>query len=63
MACSHDGFHTIQTSYDARVGLLHFYWICERCGAHLSEARREQYRPAFDPRGNEAALVHRILPG
>jgi hypothetical protein len=53
MACSHDGFHTIRTSYDIRGGLLHFHWICEGCGARLSEARRERYRPSFDPRGHE----------
>jgi hypothetical protein len=63
MACSHDGFHTIQTSYDSRRGLLVFHWICEQCGAQLSEARRERYRPSFDRRGNESALVHRTVPG
>jgi hypothetical protein len=53
MACSHDGFHAIRTAYDRRRELLVFHWTCERCGARLREARRERYRPSFDPRGNE----------
>jgi hypothetical protein len=53
MACRHTGFHDICTAYDRRSGVLVFHWTCERCGARLTEARREQYRPAFDPSGNE----------
>jgi hypothetical protein len=63
MACTHDGFHTIRTVYDRGHGVLVFHWTCERCGARLSEARRERYRPSFDPRGNEAFLVHRAVSG
>jgi hypothetical protein len=62
MICSHKGFHTICTSYDDRSGLLIFHWNCEHCGARLSEVRREQYRPSFDPRGHEAFL-DRTVPG
>jgi hypothetical protein len=57
MACSHDGFHEIRASYDRRRGVLVYHWICERCGARLKEARREQYRPEFDPLGNERFLA------
>ena len=53
MACTHDGFHEIHTSYDHRRGLLVFFWSCERCGARLRELHREEYRPRFDPRGYE----------
>jgi hypothetical protein len=53
MGCTHDGFHEIHTSYDPRRGLLLFFWSCERCGARLRELHREEYRPRFDPRGNE----------
>jgi hypothetical protein len=63
MACAHDGYHGIRTAYDRRRGLLFFHWTCERCGARLSEARREQYRPSFDPRGNETFGGHRTLSG
>jgi C4-type Zn-finger protein len=63
MFCNHNGFHTIRTSYDHRGGLLIFHWTCERCGARLTEARRERYRPSFDPRGNEAFLTHRAASG
>ena len=61
--CAHDGFHSIGTSYDRRSGVLVFHWTCERCGARLSEARRERYRPSFDPRGNEPFAGHRTVPG
>jgi hypothetical protein len=47
MACSHDGFHGICTSYDRKRGVLVYFWTCERCGARLHEARREEYRPSF----------------
>jgi hypothetical protein len=53
MRCAHGGFHAISTAYDRRSGVLVYHWTCERCGARLSEAGREPYRPAFDPRGNE----------
>jgi hypothetical protein len=56
MRCSHDGFHSIRTSYDQRRGLLVYLWTCERCGSELREAHREPYRPRFDPRGNERFL-------
>jgi uncharacterized protein with PIN domain len=60
MACTHDGFHGIHTAYDHRRGLLRFFWRCELCGARLRELHREEYRPRFDPRGNEryATSVH-----
>jgi hypothetical protein len=53
MACTHEGFHGINSRYDQRRGLLVFFWSCERCGARLRELHREEYRPRFDPRGNE----------
>jgi hypothetical protein len=56
MRCAHDGFHGISTSYDRDRGVLVYHWTCESCGARLSEAAREQYRPTFDPRGNEPFL-------
>jgi hypothetical protein len=57
MACSHEDFHEIRTAYDRRRGLMVYYWTCERCGARLEEARREPYRPAYDPRGNDRFLA------
>ena len=53
MACHHDGFHGIRTRYDRRRGVLVYFWTCERCGVRLSEALRQDYRPAYDPHGNE----------
>jgi hypothetical protein len=53
MVCAHDGFHGIRSSYDQRHGVLVFFWSCERCGARLRELHREEYRPRFDPRGND----------
>jgi hypothetical protein len=57
MACSHDGFHGIGTAYDRRQGVLTYFWTCDLCGTRLREARREEYRPSFDPRGNERHLL------
>jgi hypothetical protein len=57
MACSHDGFHGINTFYDRRRGVLVYYWTCEDCGKRLGEARREEYRPQFDPHGNQRFLA------
>jgi hypothetical protein len=58
-ACGHDGFHAIRTEYDRRNGVLVYFWACERCGARLGEARRERYRPAYDPEGNERFVTPR----
>ena len=57
MACDHDQFHSIQTAYDRASGILVYFWTCERCGERLREARREEYRPTFDPEGNQAFLT------
>jgi hypothetical protein len=53
LGCAHDGFHAIGTTYDRADGVLVYFWECERCGANLGEARREPYRPSYDPHGNE----------
>lgn len=53
----HDGFHAIRSAYDRRSGLLVYSWTCERCGALLNEARREPYRPRFNPHGNDRILA------
>jgi hypothetical protein len=57
--CPHDGFHTIRTAYDRRRGVLVYFWTCERCGERLEEARREDYRPHYDPHGNDPFLAVR----
>lgn len=59
MDCKHDEFHTVRSSYDQDAGVLLFFWTCERCGERLNEALREQYRPRFDPHGNDPYLVDR----
>ena len=58
MSCSHDAFHSIGSRYDRTAGVLVYYWSCERCGARLNEARREPYKPAFDPHGNDRYLSY-----
>jgi hypothetical protein len=57
MGCEHDGYHTLGSSYDRASGVLVYVWRCERCGASLREARRVEYRPSFDPRGNDKYLA------
>jgi hypothetical protein len=56
MACEHEGLRDISTSYDRDRGLLVYYWTCEGCGERLEDTRLEEYRPRFDPRGNDAYL-------
>jgi hypothetical protein len=63
MPCPHDGYHAISSSYDRRRGLLVYHWTCERCGERLEEARREPYRPLFDPRGNDPFVGGAALSG
>jgi hypothetical protein len=58
MACAHDGFHDIRTAYDRRRGVLVYFWTCERCGERLDEARREDYRPSYDPHGNDRSVAY-----
>lgn len=50
--CNHSGLRDIRTNYDHPQGVLVYFWTCERCGERLGEARREDYRPSFDPNGN-----------
>ncbi|HEX2416409.1 MAG TPA: hypothetical protein VHJ37_14455 [Thermoleophilaceae bacterium] len=59
MKCSHTGYRTIRSRYDRARGVLTYFWTCERCGAQLHEARRDDYRPSFDPRGNDPYLATR----
>ncbi len=54
MACGHDSYRTIESSYDRRRGLLVFYWRCEHCGTRLGEAGRVGYRPKFHPHGADS---------
>jgi hypothetical protein len=58
-SCPHDDFHTIRTAYDQRRGVLVYFWTCERCGERLQEAGREEYRPSYDPHGNDPFLASR----
>jgi hypothetical protein len=60
MACAHTDFRSIRTVYDRRRGVLVFHWTCDRCGELLGEARREPYRPSFDPRGHERFMPQRV---
>jgi len=57
MSCTHTDFHGIRTMYDRSRGVLVYYWTCESCGKRLNEARREEYRPQFDPQGNQRFLA------
>ena len=55
--CTHSGFRGFCTSYDRNEGVLVYFWICEHCGERLGEVRREEYRPRFDPRGNDQFIT------
>jgi hypothetical protein len=57
MACRHDGYREIRSSYDGEAGVLVYHWVCETCSARLAEVARTSYRPSFDPAGNDAYLA------
>lgn len=57
MDCSHDGYRTVSSNYDNERGVLVYFWSCEACGVRLQDALREEYRPSFDPRGNDPYLA------
>jgi hypothetical protein len=57
IGCQHKGFHGIETTYDRTRGVLVYHWTCESCGKQLGEARREEYRPKFDARGNDRFIA------
>lgn len=59
MDCTHDGFRTFRSRYDADEGMLVYFWICETCTAWLEVARREPYRPSYDPHGNDPYVNYR----
>ena len=48
MACTHDQYRSVLTSYDRRGGTLVYFWRCDRCGARLGEHERVQYRPQYE---------------
>jgi hypothetical protein len=53
MSCHHAGYREIETTYDQSRGVLVYHWRCDACGKRLGVARRETYRPQFDPHGND----------
>jgi hypothetical protein len=54
--CTHDGFHSGQGRYLQASGRLRYVVICDECGAELREVTELEYRPDFDPHGNDAYL-------
>jgi len=57
-SCSHDGFHSGQGRYLHDSGVLRYVVVCDDCHAEVREVQAQEYRPRFDPHGNEA---HRPL--
>lgn len=57
MDCSHDGYREIRSRYDSESGVLLYFWTCESCATRLGEAAREDYRPSYDPSGNDRFLA------
>jgi hypothetical protein len=45
--CTHEGFHTITSSYDRETRVITYYRRCDDCGAQLSEFGRLAYEPRF----------------
>lgn len=55
--CAHDGYRDIRSRYDSERGVLFYFWTCECCTTRLGEAAREEYRPRYDPGGNDEFLA------
>jgi hypothetical protein len=51
--CSHDGFHSGQSRYDAGSEMLRYVVICDDCGEELREVLVQPYAPEFDEHGND----------
>jgi hypothetical protein len=54
--CKHDTLHSITSEYDHKRKVLTYYRKCEDCGLRLGDVARLEYRPDFDPGGNEDYL-------
>jgi hypothetical protein len=50
VACTHDTYRSISTSYDRERRMLVYFWTCDQCGAYLKELRRREYEPRYEPR-------------
>jgi hypothetical protein len=55
--CKHDGFHTGQGRYSPDSGQIRYVMICDECQQELAEVHRLEYRPSFDPHGNDSFLT------
>lgn len=51
MSCTHQGLHTITSSYDRDRRVLTYYRLCDRCGQRLGDVSRIDYFPRFEPDG------------
>lgn len=57
MSCTHQGLHTITSSYDREMRILTYYAICDLCGRRLGDVSRLAYEPRFDPDGGQVSSV------
>ncbi len=56
MACTHDGFHSGQGRYSHATQTLRYVLVCDDCHQELAQIHAEEYRPNYDPRGNDTFL-------
>jgi hypothetical protein len=54
--CTHEGFHSGQGRYIRETGSLHYVMVCDACRSEIREVEVLEYRPAYDPHGNDAYL-------
>jgi hypothetical protein len=52
----HDGYHSGQGRYSRDTGRLRYVAICDDCAAELREVTTIDYRPRYDPNGNDRYL-------
>jgi hypothetical protein len=51
--CSHDGFHSGLGRYSPDTQQLRYVVVCDDCQQELREVLVQEYRPQFEPNGNE----------
>jgi hypothetical protein len=51
--CPHDGFHSGLGRYSRESSTLRYVVVCDDCQQELREVDVHEYRPQYDPAGND----------
>jgi hypothetical protein len=56
MTCTHEGFHSGLGRYSPDTSVLRYVVVCDECQQEMREVAVHEYRPQFDPGGNDEYL-------